>query len=148
VAIVGIDMIAQDVIDVQTRIRNTSVFAFALVYLVLFGSVFLISFTITGPLRRIIGAAQSLERGDPFQPEWLEPVARGSDELGQLARVFSEMAIEVQAREERLKRQVQELRIEIDQVKKARQVAEITETEYFQHLREHAVKMRKRTKGE
>jgi len=148
VAIVGIDMIAQDVIDVQTRIKSTSVFAFVLVYVVLFVSVFLISFTITGPLRRIIGAAQTLERGDVFQPERLEPVARGSDELSQLARVFSEMAIEVQAREERLKRQVQELRIEIDQAKKAKQVAEITETEYFRGLREHAAKLRSRTKGE
>jgi len=141
VAIVGIDMIAQDVIDVQTRIKSTSVFAFVLVYVVLFVSVFLISFTITGPLRRIIGAAQMLERGDVFQPERLEPVARGSDELSQLA-------IEVQAREERLKRQVQELRIEIDQAKKAKQVAEITETEYFRGLREHAAKLRERTKGE
>jgi len=148
VAIVGIDMIAQDVIDVQTRIKNASVLAFALAYLVLFGSVFLISFTITGPLRRVIGAAQALERGDRFQPERLEAVTRGSDELSQLARVFSQMAIEVQAREERLKREVQELRIEIDQVKKARQVAEITETEYFQHLREHAAHMRRRAKGD
>jgi HAMP domain-containing protein len=147
-AIVGIDMIAQDVIDVQTRIRNTSVFAFALVYLMLFGSVFFISFTITGPLRQITSAAQALEQGDPFQPQWLEPVARGSDELAQLARVFGQMAVEVQAREERLKREVQELRIEIDQVKKAKQVAEITETEYFQSLREHAAKMRKRARGE
>ena len=58
------------------------------------------------------------------------------------------MAVEVQAREERLKRQVEELRIEIDEVRKARQVAEITETEYFQDLRQHAAKMRKRAKRE
>ena len=38
----------------------------------------------------------------------------------------------------------QQLRIEIDEVKKARQVTEITETEYFQHRREHAAEMRKR----
>ena len=148
VAIVGIDMIAQDVIDVQTRIKNTSVLAFALVYLVLFVVIFIISFTITGPLRRITDAAQMLELDEPFQPKLLEPVARGSDELGQLARVFVQMAIEIQARQERLKIQVWELRIEIDQAKKARQVAEITETEYFQTLREHAAEMRKRAKGE
>jgi hypothetical protein len=67
--------------------------------------------------------------------------------LARLAKVFGEMAIEVQAREEQLKRQVEELRIKIDEVKKAKQVAEITETEYFRRLREHAREMRERTKG-
>jgi hypothetical protein len=42
---------------------------------------------------------------------------------------------------------VEELRIEIDEVRKAWQVAEITESEYFQNLQEHARKMRKRGKG-
>ena len=37
------------------------------------------------------------------------------------------MAREVHAREQSLKQQVQELRIQIDEVKKAREVAEITE---------------------
>ncbi len=39
------------------------------------------------------------------------------------------MARQVYEREARLKQQVQELRIEIDEVKKAHQVAEITETD-------------------
>ncbi len=56
-------------------------------------------------------------------------------------------ARQVHQREEALRRQITELRIEIDEVKKARQVAEITETEYFQHLREHAAEMRKRASG-
>jgi len=47
-----------------------------------------------------------------------------------------------------LRQKVQELCIEIDEVKKAEQVAEITESEYFQRLREHARKMRRRAKGE
>jgi hypothetical protein len=41
-----------------------------------------------------------------------------------------------------LKRQVEELRIEIDLAKQARQVREITETEYFQQLRERARALR------
>ena len=66
------------------------------------------------------------------------------DELGQLARVFLQMAREVYAREERLLQQVQALRIEIDQTKRARQVAEITETDYFQQLQQRAKALRAR----
>ena len=102
---------------------------------------------VTEPVARLTAAAAAVEAGE-FEPASLADVARRGDELGQLARVFRRMAREVYAREQRLKQQVQELRIEIDEVKKARQVAEITETEYFQQLREHAKSMRKRVKGE
>ena len=44
------------------------------------------------------------------------------------------MAREVYAREQRLKQEVQQLRIEIDEARTARQVAEITET-VFQDCR-------------
>jgi len=43
-----------------------------------------------------------------------------------------------------LKRQVAELRIEIDEAKKTQQVAEIIDTDYFQQLRQKAVDFRKR----
>jgi hypothetical protein len=55
------------------------------------------------------------------------------------------MVREVYAREESLKRQVAELRIEIDEVKKAQQVAEITDTDYFQRLQEKAQAFRRRS---
>jgi PAS domain S-box-containing protein len=44
--------------------------------------------------------------------------------------------------EEALKRQVEELRIEIDHRKRAREVAEITQTDYFQELQAAAEKLR------
>ena len=109
---------------------------------------FLLSSSITRPLRKLTGAAQVIECGERFEPERIASLTRARDELAQLARVFSQMAVKVQAREEQLKRQVEELRIQIDEVKKARQVAEITETEYFRHLREHAQEMRERAKGQ
>jgi GAF domain-containing protein len=64
------------------------------------------------------------------------------------AAVTIENARLVQRREERLKQQIEELRIEIDEAKQARQVAEITETEYFQRLREQAGKRREKAKEE
>jgi hypothetical protein len=52
------------------------------------------------------------------------------------------MATEVRARERRLTQEVHKLRIEIDEVRAARQVAEITETEYFQDLQRKVSELR------
>jgi two-component system, cell cycle response regulator len=90
----------------------------------------------------VIHAAEAVEAGT-FEPGSLSGVASRDDALGNLARVFSRMAEEVRAREERLRRQVQELRIEIDEAKQARRVAEITESDYFRHLRDQAGELRK-----
>jgi CheY-like chemotaxis protein len=88
-------------------------------------------------------AAAAIEAG-AFELDSLTPVAMRGDSLGQLARVFQNMARQVYAREQSLRQQVQELRIEIDEVKKVRQVAEITETEYFRDLRARAQRLRQR----
>jgi CheY-like chemotaxis protein len=88
-------------------------------------------------------AAAALEVG-AFRAEDLETVAARQDELGQMARVMVKAGQEVQAREERLKRQVQELRIEIDQSRKQRQVAEITESDFFLQLEQKARELRRR----
>ncbi len=94
----------------------------------------------------LTGTAAAVEDAT-FEPECLSEVAARSDALGQLARVFQRMAREVYAREQRLRDEVHELRVEIDQMKKARQVAEITETDYFRTLRERAQQMRERGGG-
>jgi hypothetical protein len=53
------------------------------------------------------------------------------------------MAREVYAREQALKEQVHELRIQIDEANRTREVAEITETDYFRKLRSDASSLRK-----
>jgi CheY-like chemotaxis protein len=92
-------------------------------------------------VQRVTGAAAAVE-ADTFDPVCLDEVASRTDALGQLARVFQRMAREVAAREQSLRQQVQELRIQIDEVKKAREVAEITETDYFRTLHERAQQLR------
>jgi two-component system cell cycle response regulator len=91
----------------------------------------------------VIQAAAAVESG-VFECDSLNSVAAREDALGRLARVFQNMARQVYAREQSLRRQVQELQIEIDEVKKARQVAEITETEYFRDLCAKAQRLRQR----
>jgi two-component system, cell cycle response regulator len=94
----------------------------------------------------LIYAAAAVEAGT-FEADCLEGVTARPDALGQLGRVFQRMASEVKAREERLQREVQSLRIQIDEQKKARQVAEITETEYFRDLTEKARSLRSKREG-
>jgi HAMP domain-containing protein len=72
----------------------------------------------------------------------LAKVAKRSDELGQLGKVFQKMVHEVYTREQYLKQQVQQLSIDIDQAKRERQVAEIADMEYFQNLRAQAQDIR------
>lgn len=90
---------------------------------------------------KVTSAAIAVEAGI-YEPESLDGVAARTDELGQLARVFQRMERQVYQREQRLKQQVAELRIEIDEARKARQVADITDTEYFKTLRKKAHEMR------
>jgi CheY-like chemotaxis protein len=95
----------------------------------------------------VTAAAAAVEAGE-FDPATIEQVAARSDELGQLARVFQRMAREVYAREQRLKQEVHRLRIEIDERRTARQVAEITESDYFQELQRKVDTLRLRSDDE
>ena len=95
----------------------------------------------------VTAAAAAVEAGE-FDPATIEQVAARSDALGQLARVFQRMAREVYAREQRLKQEVRQLRIEIDETRTARQVAEITETDYFQDLQRKVDTLRLRADDE
>jgi CheY-like chemotaxis protein len=82
-------------------------------------------------------AAAAVE-DESFNPATLNDLAARPDELGKLARVFQRMARGVATREQQLKREVCELRIEIDHVHAARQAAVITETDSFRRLQQRA----------
>jgi transcriptional regulator with GAF, ATPase, and Fis domain len=58
------------------------------------------------------------------------------------ALLYEKMLREAQEREERLQRQIRELRIEIDEAKRDREIAEITGSDYFQQLRNQADELR------
>lgn len=91
----------------------------------------------------VVEAAAAVEAGR-FDPATLDEVARRDDALGQLARVFGRMAEEVRAREQRLREEVHQLRIEIDEAHAERQVAELTETDYFRDLERKVDELRLR----
>jgi hypothetical protein len=102
------------------------------------------------PIRRLAGLAvlvgEDKLSSDSEEITWLNPIAERGDELGQLSRLFQKMARQVYEREQQLKKQLSLLRIEIDDSKKQEDVAEITETEYFQDLQKKARSLRERRK--
>ncbi|MEO6398545.1 MAG: GAF domain-containing protein, partial [Tepidiformaceae bacterium] len=93
-------------------------------------------------VQRVVVAAAAVE-DETFSPESLAETGTRDDELGQLARTFTRMAESMAARERRLIREVQELRIEIDGGHQAERVADIVSTEYFQSLRSQAHDLRR-----
>jgi len=137
------------IIEAQSQSVENSMYLVALAaIIILVLTAALVTSTITRPLVRLSRVVKKMEDGE-LDSENLNMILnqRIEDEVTKLAQVFKKMAVQVQLRETKLKRQIEELNIQIDEQKKARQVAEITETDYFQNLRSNAQGMRDRFKG-
>ena len=91
---------------------------------------------------KLLTQAAAAVENESFTLESLDEVAKRKDELGQLARVFQNMAKQVEIRETKLRQQVQELKIEIDKTKQAKQVAEIVGTDSFKNLKQKLKKLK------
>jgi CHASE3 domain sensor protein len=91
----------------------------------------------------VLGVMQLMGAQDPETQQGIP----FDQNLQQMMESFSSLAVaalEAYIREQSLRQEIRQLRIEIDQAKKARQVAEITETDYFQELRKKAKELRKK----
>ncbi len=64
--------------------------------------------------------------------------------FGLLYSFIERTLAEMDRREAQLKQQIEQLRIEVDEVKRARRVQEITETDYFRQLQARAQELRER----
>jgi hypothetical protein len=78
--------------------------------------------------------------------ESLGRVARKSDELGQLARLFNQMAQAIYGREQSFAKQLQELRIKSEQMK-TRTQSNNNEISYFKALQQKAQMIRNKAKS-
>jgi hypothetical protein len=96
---------------------------------------------ITAPAVTMIAAAAAVEAGT-FAPEQLAALAKQPDVIGQLASALQKMGTAVINREKQLKQELQDLHIAIDEERKTRQVAEVTETDNFHNLQKKATELR------
>lgn len=144
-AAIGIDFEAGYVQEVQNAIRDRILIAFVLTYAALFLLVFLVSRTLTRPIHRLTVSAARLGEGDYNQDmAKYAPPGKVRDEISSLADVFTVMASKVYQREQNLRKQVEMLKIEIDETKRQKQVSEIADTDFFRELTSKAREMRKR----
>ena len=90
---------------------------------------------------RLIGTLSLVHR-DPGR--FTEDDRRQLSKLAAQASIAIDNAIQVRQRENALKAQIRDLRVEVDAARINQQVEEITASDYFQHIQAHAAKMRER----
>ena len=146
VAGLGVDFAASYVKQVQDDVLRKIYVAFAITYVILLTLVYFVAQILTRPMVGLTRAAGQIGEGNyEVGLKYLEEVDISEnypDEIGKMENVFRGMVDKVYKREQNLRQQVQELKIEIDQAKRQKQVGEIVESEFFQELRVKAQKMR------
>jgi hypothetical protein len=128
--------------NVQKDVQNGIMIATGITAILVIIMVFLISGILTHPIVALTRVAEHIGEGDYEQDlSGLTP-GRFSDETGKLAEVFEIMVGKVHQREEKLKKQVAELQIVIDEQKRQEQLEEIVESDFFRELQDKARKIR------
>jgi HAMP domain-containing protein len=141
---IGLDFELAHVDEVQNAILGSTGQAFLMIYALLLLLVLVLSRVLTGPIVRLTAAAERVGEGHYDQDFGRLRQRRFRDEIGVLADVFLRMTEKVDVREQSLRREVQSLRIEIDEGKRAQQVQEIVDTDFFRELQARAQQMRNR----
>jgi len=102
---------------------------------------------LTVPLKnadgRVIGVLQLINALDPGSGA-VVPFDAGIVPVIEALSTLAAAALEVYMREEHLRREIRELHVQIDHEKRARQVAEIADTDYFRALEQRARALRER----
>ena len=142
VAVLGIDFEASYVNQVKSAIRNRMLAGFLFIYLSLFLLVYVLSNLLTRPIVKLTGAAEKIGEGDYTYDLKSFHSRRLADEVSTLAEVFAFMVSKVKQREESLRMQVRELKVEIDEVKRKKQVQQITGSDFFQNLQAKSSRIR------
>ncbi len=148
VAALDIDFRADYVRQVQDSIMQQTFLAFVITYGVLFALVLLLSNFFTRPVVALTQAAERIGEGDYAgsldQLADLGNAPLFADETTRLSQVFQIMVDKVYQREQTLRKQVEELKIEIDEVRRRKDVVDIVETDFFRDLQSKAREMRER----
>jgi HAMP domain-containing protein len=144
VGALGLDFEMAYVDEVQNAILDRTLHAFGITYLTLLLLVMFMSRVVTRPIDRLTAVAARVGEGAYDQDFTLLRSGRWRDEIGELAEVFQAMTEKIQQREQSLRREVRQLRVEIDEAKRAEAVQAIVETDFFRELQEKAQVMRAR----
>ncbi|MEY2754064.1 MAG: hypothetical protein RJB65_422 [Actinomycetota bacterium] len=147
VGAVGVDYEASYVDDVRSRSIAILYPVLGVSYLVLVVLVVVLSGRLTQRLARLSAVTQRVAAGEYDVDLSSAAHSRWSDEMTELADSFQVMTEKVGTRERTLVREVAVLKVEIDQARRERAVAEIAETDFFANLTEKAAAMRAKVKA-
>ncbi|PKN93093.1 MAG: hypothetical protein CVU44_11730 [Chloroflexi bacterium HGW-Chloroflexi-6] len=125
----GFDFSGTKLFDQRTGYHSKSFFAFPL----------------ENQSGKVIGVLQLI---NAKKPESGEIVPFKPDEVLESLVMLACAALDGYIREQRLHQEIAKLRIEIDETRRAHQVAEITETDYFRFLQAKASEMRRKISGQ
>jgi len=121
----GFDFSGTKSFDAQTGYRSKSFLAMPLI-------------NVEG---KVIGVLQLINAQNP---ETGEVIPFADDDVLESLVLLATAALDGYIREESLRREIAQLKIEIDETRRARQVAEITDTAYFKNLKSQAVQLREK----
>jgi HAMP domain-containing protein len=144
VGAIGIDFEANYVRQVRRSVAERVTLAFVVSYAILFAVVYFATQTVARPVEVLSQVARRVGSGDYTQRFTRSMAARYIDEFDVLAETFNEMVAQVDQREQSLRREVAELRIEINEAKRQKNVEEVVDTEFFRELQAKAQQMRQR----
>jgi nitrogen fixation/metabolism regulation signal transduction histidine kinase len=129
----------------QARLEQRLLLVSALAVAILVATGVVIARGITRPVMRLTEAARVMERGE-LDTTTLDTLLhrRVVDEVTTLSQVFKRMAEQVQLREQRLRQEIVQLHIRIDERKKQQEISDIVGTDFFRNLQATADSMRSR----
>jgi HAMP domain-containing protein len=139
----GIDFDASHWFEVKEKVQQGIAVALIVGYISLAIFVMLLANFLTRPIRQLTLVAEEIGEGNYDQDMSALTDVRVSDEIDTLAGVIEIMVDKVAKREEKLKQQVAELQIMIDDTKRQEQVSEIVESDFFRELQVKAQQIRK-----
>ncbi len=96
-------------------------------------------------VKSLIKAIKEVKSGK-FHPESIELITKRQDELGELAKVFQQTAKTIMEREQQVKEQMSILKSKINESEKEKELFEITNSHFFQSLKEKAGTLRNQMK--
>jgi HAMP domain-containing protein len=145
VGLLGIDFEAGYVTSVVNQVKTAIFLSLLTTFAILFVLVLVIATTLTRPISQLTIAARAIGEGN-YETD-LGQLGKGwlRDEINTLSDMFAIMVSKVYMREQTLKRQVEELKIEIDETKRMSQLNEIVDTDFFRDLQSKAKIMRQRS---
>jgi hypothetical protein len=147
--VIGGVLVALSTSRVQDQLRNDLLLAIGIAAVVLAVALLAAAIgarRIADPVEELTAAAQAVHDTN-YEPGSLDRVAARQDELGRLAQIFDQMARQVHARLARMQQEIRKLVVEVDETKREKQVAEITDTDYFRDLQRRAKELRARSGG-